>query len=243
MSDAADKPEPASLRDLAKEKPRKPANVDPLAERVLGELARSPASAEIVLGGYFALRHYADYRQTHDIDAWWRGRASPDVENSIRDVMQRIAVEEGSLYGERRFGETISFELAREGRKHFSFQIAVRSIELAPPLPSAWPPIQIETLADNIGAKMNALVERGSPRDFTDIRQVVAASLATVDACWELWQRKNPGRTIVDAKRTALQHFTALERRRPLESIEDESARRRAVETRDWVRRELLRHS
>lgn len=220
--------------------PRKPASIDPLAERILVELARTPEASQIVLGGYFALQHYAEYRRTNDIDAWWRERAQPAVESRIREVMQRVAVSEGSEYGERRFGETLSFELLRNGRKYFSFQIAVRSVELEPPVPSPWPPILLETLSDNIGAKMNALVGRGSPRDFTDIHRVVSTGLATAADCWELWRRKNSGQTIDDAKRTVVHHFAAIERRRPLDSIRDENLRRNAESIRLWVRQQLL---
>ena len=40
---------------------------------------------------------------------------------------------------------------------------------------------------------MNALVNRGAPRDFLDIHAVVEADLLTPARCWELWQAKNPG--------------------------------------------------
>ncbi len=39
---------------------------------------------------------------------------------------------------------------------------------------SAWAPIKIKTLRDNVGAKMNALVGRGAPRDFIDIAAAIA---------------------------------------------------------------------
>jgi len=221
--------------------PRKPARLDPLAERILSELSRDRAAAEIVLGGYLALQHYSDYRRTHDIDAWWRRGPTPDAETAIREVMKRIAAEERSELKERRFGETISFELFRAGRKNFSFQIAARSVELEPPLTSAWPPIGLETLNDNIGAKMNALVDRGSPRDFADIYHVAAAGLVNAAECWRLWERKNPGESIEPAKRKVLHHLTALATRRPLESIANAAERRQAGQTRDWYRREFVK--
>ena len=73
-------------------------------------------------------------------------------------------------------------------RREFSFQIALRSVELEPTLISPWALILIEMLSDNVGAKMNALVDRGAPRDFTDIRKIVSAGLVTTARCWELWQ-------------------------------------------------------
>jgi hypothetical protein len=125
---------------------------------------------------------------------------------------------------ERRLGDTVSFELAKAGRPRFSFQIAVRSLALDQPQPSAWPPILIETLADNVGAKMNALVSRGAPRDFMDIKMAVDEGLLTTARCWELWQAKNPGASIEAAKQNLLLHLAGLEARRPLPAITDPTA-------------------
>jgi hypothetical protein len=216
------------------------ASIHRLAQVILEQLAPFPESGEIVLGGYFALRQYVDYRPTHDIDAWWKTRAVPATESAIRTVMERLALAEGIELRERRFGETLSFELHRAGRKHFSFQIAVRSVQLDPPVPSPWSPILMETLADNIGAKMNALVERGAARDFTDIRQAVTSGLCTIQESWNLWKRKNPDESTESAKRKVLIHLTALEARRPLESISEPQERQRAKETREWFRHQFL---
>lgn len=219
---------------------RTPAGIDPLADRILQRLAGRSEASEIVLGGYLALQHHLDYRETHDIDAWWRVRSTPAAERAILAVMQQVADEEGFTVRERRFGETLSIELMREGRKTFSFQIAVRSVELAPPVVSAWPPILIETLQDNVGSKMNALVDRGSPRDFLDIKSVVEHGLLSAADCWQLWTRKNPGQSIDAARQKVLFHLSALELRRPLESIESPAERDRARLTREWFRHEFL---
>src|SRR5687767_13995979 len=119
----------------------KSTQIDPLAQRILTELAGKPEAGEIVLRGYFALQHYVHYRTTHDIDGWWRTRANPATEQLLRDVMNRVARDEGAELRERRFGETVSFELVRGGKRYFSFQVAVRSIALEPAIPSAWPPV------------------------------------------------------------------------------------------------------
>ncbi|HEY3241852.1 MAG TPA: nucleotidyl transferase AbiEii/AbiGii toxin family protein [Phycisphaerae bacterium] len=219
---------------------RPPENLDPLAEKILRALAGQPQAAEIVLGGYLALQHYLNYRQTRDIDAWWRQRASPEAERAILAAMQRVAADEGLEVRERRFGETLSVELVRQGQKRFSFQIAVRTIALEPALVSAWPPILIETLADNIGSKMNALVERGAPRDFLDIRNVVQQGLVQVVDCWQLWTRKNPGEDVDAARQKALLHLSALDTRRPLASIKDVTERDEARRTREWFRNSFL---
>src|SRR5205085_6108341 len=104
-----------------------------------------------------------------------------------------------------------------------------------------WPPIQIETLADNIGSKMNALVDRGAPRDFLDIRAIVQQGLMAASQCWDFWARKNSGQDLTAAKQKVLLHLDALEARRPLESIKSPDERRHMQATREWFRRDFLR--
>jgi hypothetical protein len=212
----------------------RPRRLDPLAERVLSLLSGRPECDRIVLGGYLALQHYLDYRTTHDIDAWWHERADPAAERVIRQVMQQVAEESAMALRERRFGDTLSFELVQEGQHRFSFQIAVRAIAVEEPQPSAWPPLRVETLADNVGAKMNALVNRGAPRDFRDVHAVVHAGLLTPRRCWELWQAKNPGGAIEAARQNLLLHLAGLDSRRPLEGIVEPEARERARRVRQW---------
>ena len=96
-------------RDLRHDMMNKPVQIDPRADRVLTLLAGKREASEIVLGGYFALQHYTDYRRTHDIDAWWKTRANPETERVIRMAMQQVATEESYELRERRFGETVSF--------------------------------------------------------------------------------------------------------------------------------------
>jgi hypothetical protein len=220
---------------------RRPAQLHPWADEILRALASHPESHEIVLGGYFALQHFLDYRKTNDIDAWWRDRANPQTLKVLRVVLEEFARRYACTLQERQFGETYSFELAEQRNKVYSVQIAVRSTELEPPVPSLWPPIMIETLRDNIGAKMNALVERGAPRDFIDIQRVVEAGVFTTAECWSLWSRKNHNGAIGPAKQKALFHLTSLEARRPLDSLADANARKSAGQRRKWYKREFLK--
>lgn len=219
----------------------RPGRLDPLTERVLSLLSGKPAMAQVILGGYLALQHHVDYRTSHDIDAWWSGRADAAAEGVIRQVMQQVAIEADMELRERRFGDTLSFDLAHAGQQRFSFQIAVRSIAVEEPQLSAWPPLRIETLADNVGAKMNALVNRGAPRDFLDVHAVVSAGLLTLARCWELWQIKNPGQSTDAARQNVLLHLAGLDSRRPLGSIEDPVARERAQHVRHWFRDVFIR--
>ena len=219
---------------------QKPPNLDPLADLILERLRQHAGSSEIILGGYFGLQHYLPFRETHDIDAWWRSTVSLATEESIRKVMYGLARERSLGYFERRFGETVSFELREGTQRKFSFQIAVRDIALDPPMESPWSPIQIETLRDNLGSKMNALVGRAAPRDFLDIEKAVQSGLITIDDCWKLWHIKNSGQSVESARQKLLLNLTALEKRRPLTSISDEAERERARSTRKWFREEFI---
>lgn len=216
------------------------AQVDPLSTEILNALKGFPEAAEIVLGGYFALSRYAPYRTTHDLDAWWRTAKTERTMRCIQRVMTEVAQRHGFVLAEREWGDTVSFELVKAERKIFSFQIALRTVELEEPETSEWSPILIEGLADNVGGKMNAVVHRGAPRDFLDIRELVLRDVASVEQCWSWWRRKNPGVDVMLAKAQALRHLEALAQRRPLESISDPDARTAARATRAWIRQMLL---
>ncbi len=210
--------------------------VPALAEEVLQALAQLGIASEIVLGGYFALQQRMNYRETHDIDAWWRSRSSQAAEASISDALECVAQRNKMTLRVRRFGETISWEFLTEAKKVFSFQISIKSVELEPPLTSAWPPLKIESPAENIASKMNALVGRGSPRDFLDIYESITRKLFTSSQCWSYWEIKNPGVPLESAKQRVLLHLSALELRRPLAQIDSLEERARATEVRCWFK-------
>jgi len=214
--------------------------LDPIAADVLAKLSAFPAAEEVVLGGYLALSTWVNYRGTHDIDAWWKGQLNRATLDAIDKVMSEVAAERGLTYAKREFSETVSFELSSAAKpkpeKVFSFQIATRTVQISEPTPSAWAPIQIESCEDNVGSKMNALVNRGAPRDFTDIKAVVDAGLITPQRCLELWLVKNTGQSIESAKNSVALHLAGLEQRRPLDSIKDPVQRRSAEEVRTWFR-------
>ncbi|MBI4546015.1 MAG: hypothetical protein HY703_12515 [Gemmatimonadetes bacterium] len=213
----------------------------PLAEEILSSLRECPEAGDIILGGYFALKQYLDYRATHDLDAWWRTGRTEGAVACIQRVMRAVADRHGLRFAQREWGETLSFELADERRKIFSFQIAVRSLELEPPRKSAWEPVLVESLADNVGSKMNALVQRGAPRDFVDIMELVTRGIVSLEQCWDWWARKNPGIDLDQARAQALRHLQALGQRRPLAAIADAGERAAARRARAWIRRTLLR--
>lgn len=137
-------------------------------------------------------------------------------------------------------GRPEAAEIVLGGKKEFSFQISARSVGLEEPVASAWPPVLIETIVDNIASKMNALVDRGAPRDFTDVKHVVDEGLVAVSGAWGLWARKNPDEPLESAKQKVLLHLAGFEGRRPLEAIRDVAERERAQIVRAWFKQEFL---
>lgn len=206
--------------------PRRPLSLPKLAEDILESVAKSDGAAEVVLGGGIALKHYVDFRATYDIDAWWKRERDTRALEQIKVAVEEVAAHNNLSLSYRQFGTTDSLELIdkQTGQKIFSFQIAVRDVTLEDAILSSWPPIAIETLRENIGSKMNALVNRGAPRDFLDVYEVVRRGLLKVEDCWQLWQAKNESGRI--------------EQRRPLDSLPPDE-RERVSRVREWIRSEL----
>ena len=222
--------------------PKRPTTLPELAEAILEALGREPLSANIILGGGVALKHYDDFRATQDIDAWWREFRDPDTMERVRAALGDLAVEKGLGIEHRHFGLTDSLEFTTRDNpsKVFSFQISVRDVPLDEPLLSAWPPLRLETFRDNIGSKMNALVNRGAPRDLVDIHRVVTDGLMMPLECWRLWRMKNAEGTVEDACTRVRVRLTRLEQRRPLASIASPLERQAAEALRRWYREVFL---
>lgn len=199
--------------------PKVPCNLPLQGRELLESLAGVPEAAEFVLGGGIALGHYAEYRRTHYVDAWWRSAPDEAAWAAATERMRTLAQKYVLEYGERSWGTTRSAELRAGSQKRFSFQISRREVGLDEPLPSHWTPLLIETFRDNLAAKMNALVGRGAPRDFQDIHEVFQRSLAGIEDCWSLWRLKNPGNELAAAQRAVLNHLARIESRRPLATV------------------------
>jgi hypothetical protein len=90
---------------------------------------------------------------------------------------------------------------------------------------------------------LDILVQRGAPRDFTDIRQLVTAGHLTPAECWHLWERKNPDLNPADARAEVARHLHELELRRPLDTLTDLDQREQARQTRAWFRAVFSRPS
>lgn len=216
--------------------PTTPRNLNPLARELLESLAGHPEAAEIVLGGGVALSHYLEYRDTVDVDAWWREQPTAAVFELAERCMTDIAERHGLSYRHRKWGETESLELLRGSQKQFSFQISKRTLYLDEAIPAEWQPVWIETLRDNVGSKMTALVERGAPRDLRDVYELCTRSIVTKDECWHLWRIKNPERDPREGPDKVLFHIERLELQRPLEKITVPNERAKAAALREWFR-------
>lgn len=222
------------MPDMSSPRPHQPDNLHPLSRELLENLAGHAEAAEIVIGGGVALSHYLQYRETVDLDAWWRAEPRADALALLERAMQAIASRHGFDYRRRSWGETDSLELLQGNRKQFSFQISRRTLALDNAIPSAWQPVWIETLRDNVASKMTALVQRGAPRDFLDIYQLCTRNVVSMAECWTWFMEKNPGVTVDEAKRKIIARLAMIETTRPLETIAGDAAREQSARVRDW---------
>lgn len=235
-----------------------PDDIAPLARAVLDALASTASSssvaASLVIGGGVALQHYVNLRPTVDLDLWWTHEPSAADQRGFREVIERIARDLGFTLRERTHGDvsSLAFFYAEGSRREsdgesgraalphavFSVDVARRDVQIAPYRESAWPPVLLESLMDNVAAKMVALSARGHRRDFADVFAVVNHGLLTADDCWTLWSRKQQGLgrepDIVSGKVSVLSHLARLTQTRPLERISDPTERRRASAVRAW---------
>ena len=144
----------------------------------------------------------------------------------------------------RAWGDVVSIELSLDGKTVFSFQIAARTLRLEEPVFAGWIDVPLDSLVDLVASKMNALVERGAPRDFLDIFALCQAELLTTDECWALWRRRQKLAELdADLSRARLAIETHLERIalvRPLEKITDLGQREQARRLRDWFVKAFL---
>jgi len=218
--------------------------VDTYAEVCLIALSEAGLGGKLSLGGAFALAYYLEYRETHDIDAWWSDGVTDGDRTAVLTCLEKAMQRFGPVRI-RRWGDVVSLDLEVQGKIVFSFQIAVRSAVLVPPGRAPWPDgLLLESLDDLIASKMTALVERGAPRDFRDIEALCREALATPSLCWDRWRRRQElsgGDLSSSRARLAIEiHLSRIELQRPLEVIPDPSERGRAERVRSWFRGEFL---
>jgi hypothetical protein len=222
--------------------PRQPSHVSPYAHACLNALVTAGLSNCISLGGALGLFHYLDYRQTHDVDAWWSDSATDEQRRSVIKTLEGALSAFGSVRV-RSWGDVDSIELRQEGKTVFSFQVARRSARLGEPVPAGWIDIPLDSLADLVASKMAALIERGAPRDFLDIYKLCQSGQIDITECWNLWRRRQRlAGSDADLSRAFLAIETHLERielHRPLEQIENPQERDQAQKLRSWFLNEF----
>lgn len=221
----------------------RPSQLSAYAERTLRALAGEGLGHKISVGGALGLQHYLEYRDTHDVDAWWAPSATAeDRERVIRTL--ESALESWGEVRTRQWGEVVSIELREGDKTVFSFQIALRSAQLEPLRTLPWTEVSLDSLADLIASKMVALVERGAPRDFRDIYSLCAANLTTASECWRLWRRRQEqADSDADPHRARLAvetHLARIAQHRPLESIAAPAQREEAAQVRNWFTKEFM---
>lgn len=236
------------------EKPE--ANLHPYTVEILKKLGEENET-EFVIGGGVALCHYITPRDTVDLDGWWKTDESALTIKRLEDILTGIARRKNCVFNMRRFNDVISLELfAGAQNKVYSVQIAKRDKYLEEPALSVWN-VPIETLKDNIGSKMKALINRGTPRDFLDIFKICTEGKATPEECWDIAtqailpqvepgsDKTNPKATnqiIQQGKAEITRHLLQLESRRPLPpaSPDEPEQTRNARTLRNWYKTKFL---
>jgi len=223
--------------------PNRPSHLSQYAVICLQALAAHGFGEKISLGGALGLLHYLDYRETHDVDAWWTASTTTENQRQIIQLIETTLATFGQVRT-RSWGDVTSVELQQAGRTTFSFQIAHRSVQLQPTLLAPWTEVLLDSFADLLASKMVALVERGAPRDFRDIFSVCQAELATPQECWLLWQqRQHLANSDIDSERAALAiqtHLARITQHRPLDKIGNPEAQAAAKKVRAWFTEEFL---
>jgi Nucleotidyl transferase AbiEii toxin, Type IV TA system len=231
------------MKNALPNQPQRPEHISAYAERTLQSLAAAGLGDRIALGGALGLLHYLDYRDTHDVDAWWNPATTSAERLAVIETIE-TALRPYGVLKRRAWGDVVSIELALAGKTVFSFQIAQRSAQLQPTISVQWTDVQLDSFADLLASKMVALVERGAPRDFRDIYTICQAALATPTQCWQLWQqRQQAAGNPVDIQQAFIaiaSHLERIEQHRPLGQIAEPAARIQANETRRWFRIKFL---
>lgn len=223
--------------------PKRPEHLSEFAHISLEALAQAGLGRLLSLGGAIGLLHYLDYRDTHDVDAWWAVAAGHEDRERVLAVVEEALARYGEVK-RRSWGDVVSIDLRRGGNTIFNFQVAARSAQLEPTVLAPWVDVSLDSLTDVLASKMVALVERGAPRDFRDVFAVCRAGLVTPEECWDLWRRRQRlAGSDADAYRARVAietHIERISRHRPLEKIEDSMQREEAATLREWFGQEFL---
>lgn len=224
--------------------PKLPKEVSPFARSCLDALAVGGLGRHLSIGGAFGLAHYHEYRQTKNVEAWWRQPVSREDRDAVIAALTR-ALESFGIARTRAWGDVVSVELEQNGKTVFSFQIANRPAQIGPIIEGLWPGgLGLDSFEELVASKMTALVERGAPRDFRDIHSLCEAGLYSAVQCWQLWEtRQKLARQDADgarARSAIVTHLARLAVARPLSRITDPEQREKAARLRAWFEKEFL---
>ncbi len=206
----------------------------PITWSILELLGQEEAAADLEIGGGIALWHYSPHRSTNAIDARWL-EESEGARNAIHRTMEAVAASYSLELSHRSQPGYESWDLKKHGKAVFAFQVARKSIRVEPGK-ATWGHLRMESFSENLASKMNALVQRGAPRDILDVATVLKLGLASSHECWRLWKRKRQDVPLLAAQANVLKYLNALEARRPLNSITDPHERALAQESRASIR-------
>jgi hypothetical protein len=224
--------------------PKQPAHLSIYAKVCLEALVDAELASTISLGGAFGLFHYYDYRPTHDVDAWWNEDVTESKKQAVVQVLQS-SLDRFGVVRVRSWGDLTSVELSQEGKTIFSFQVAVRSQRLEDLNVAGWIDVPLDSFEDLVSTKMNALVQRGAPRDFLDVYKICTAELISMEECWDLWHKRQEliGNEHDEEKaRLAIEtHLKRIELQRPLEHYKDDEERAFAKKLREWFVNSFLK--
>lgn len=188
--------------------------------------------------------HYLDYRETYDVDAWWQVTTTTEERRQVTAMLENTL----AAFGEvriRTFGDVTSVELATEQRKKaFSFQIAVRSAQIASSVSAQWLDVPLDALPESNCQQDDGACTTCAPRDFRDIHAICESTLADVSDCWQRWQQRqaltNDDADVGRAKLAIAGHLERIEQYRPLSNIHDPVQQSAAAAVRQWYKQEFL---
>lgn len=231
--------------------PVPPDDLPPVALAILDALRATEGGqvgvgTSLAIGGGVGLKHYLNLRPTYDLDLWWTREPASSDRRALASIVAAVAREYGYVVRHQNHGDVTSMAFVREDtpdEAEFAVEVAMRDVQLAPYGQSAWSPVLLESLEDNVASKMVALVSRGHWRDFADIYAVVSNGLITIDDCWNLWARKQQGLNseadVVSGEASVLRHLAKVKQFRPIESIQNLAERARAAELRAWFQEDF----
>src|SRR5713226_9275569 len=103
------------------DQPKRPSQVSEYARVCLEALSTGGYGSYLSLGAAFGLKHYFEYRTTHDVDAWWVEPASVEKRQQVIHTLE-AALRPYGLVRTRAWGNVMSVEVQQQNKTIFSFK-------------------------------------------------------------------------------------------------------------------------